>query len=100
MASDPKKLKLENGNSDTQEELANFKGFQMSRILRENAETKSIVVEGVFPGSRRAVVVLERAPITPTMAEHILTERVVLKKELVNDIYGQYECSFPGNLSF
>jgi len=96
MASDPKKIKTSDEISITQEKLDNFKGFEITRVLRENVESKSIVVEGAFPGNVRSVVVLERPPITPKMLECILTENVVLKREFVNDIYGQYECTITG----
>jgi hypothetical protein len=57
---------------DKQEELKNFGGFKISKILSENSERKNVVVEGTFEGGRRSVVVLERLPIRREILPEIL----------------------------
>jgi len=97
MATDPKRAKLENGYShDKQEVLTNFEGFEIKRILSENAERKNVTVEGTFGDGRRALVVLERLPLRGEILKDVLNEKTKLRAELVNDIYGQYECIFEG----
>lgn len=77
-----KKPKLvENGSNeiendpDKQEELKDFSGFKISRILSESSERKSIVVEGTFDHGRRSVVALERLPIRQEILQKILSVR-------------------------
>lgn len=73
-----KKAKLaENGlESEKQEELKNFSGFKISKILSESSERKSVVVEGTFEGGRRSVVVLERLPLREEILPKILNVRI------------------------
>jgi len=82
-----KKPKLvENGTAesgsdqDKQEELKDFSGFQISRILSESSERKSIVVEGTFEKGRRSIVSLERLPIRQEILQKILGVRLLSSK--------------------
>ena len=62
-----KKPKLvENGSAETgngtgtdpdkQEELKDFSGFQITRILSESSERKNVVVEGTFEKGRKVLL--------------------------------------------
>ena len=81
-----KKPKLvENGSAETgngtgtdpdkQEELKDFSGFKITRILSESSERKNVVVEGTFEKGRRSIVALERLPFRQEVLQKILSVR-------------------------
>ena len=67
---------------DFQEELKDFSGFQITRILSESSERKNVVVEGTFEKGRRSIVALERLPFRQEVLQKILSVRKSHKPHL------------------
>ena len=62
-----------------QEELKDFSGFKITRILSESSERKNVVVEGTFERDRRSIVTLERIPFRQEILQKILSVRNFVK---------------------
>nr|CAG4651842.1 EOG090X06NK [Triops cancriformis] len=77
--------------------LTSFGSFKITRILTENPENKKIVVEATVQHSdktNKALLLLEKAAFARTDLDQILSNGCTLKKEFVNDVYGNFLC-FP-----
>ena len=85
-------------------DLPSFEGFQVVKVLRENADQKLMAVQGIFRGKTvgdesTAVVVLEKSPFAADQIADVLSAQSVLKKQFKNDIYGLYECYIPSAMN-
>ncbi|XP_013418826.1 m7GpppX diphosphatase [Lingula anatina] len=81
-------------NGETKSEDS-FGGFNICKVLNENAKHKAIFVHGSFEGSTDdAVVILEKTPFTENTVKGILSSDTDLKLAIHNDIYKTFE-AFP-----
>ena len=95
-----KKAKLDhvegtNGTTDDTDVIKSFGGFQVTKVLNEDSQRKSIFLLGRFGDSKKdAVVMLEKTPFSEDVAKDMLTKTSILKNVMHNDIYGTYQL-FP-----
>ena len=84
-----------NGTTDDTDVIKSFGGFQVTKVLNEDSQRKSIFLLGRFGDSKKdAVVMLEKTPFSEDVAKDMLTKTSILKNVMHNDIYGTYQL-FP-----
>ncbi|KAL9979122.1 hypothetical protein ACROYT_G016734 [Oculina patagonica] len=97
-----KKMKLTNEKSqeDNSCNLQSFRGFQLIKVLNENAQTKTVAAHGKFENSDSdAVVLLEKTPFSGDTLPQMLSAETSLVREFNNDIYSQYTCQLPSQFN-
>lgn len=78
--------------SNPQSGINSLSSFVINRILSNNAQRKTVFVEGVFEGKDgKAVLVLEKQAFNDTFLSS-LSHSSDLQGQFVNDVYGNYEC--------
>ncbi|XP_059617295.1 m7GpppX diphosphatase [Phlebotomus argentipes] len=90
------------GNEATEKDAVqyDFSQFQLDRILNSNSGSKTVSLLGRFKNlsqEKRAIVILEKKAFTEadlTSKTGFFSDSTTLRKEFVNDIYGNFEC-FP-----
>ncbi|KAJ7380953.1 hypothetical protein OS493_004543 [Desmophyllum pertusum] len=88
-----KKIKLTDENSVDNSSLETFRGFELIKVLNENAQTKTVAVHGKFGNSDSdAVVLLEKTPFSKETLPQMLSAETSLVMQFNNDIYSQYTC--------
>lgn len=104
--SPPKLCKLDNNESVSSHLFKSFDGFKVKRILKENPESRLIVVEGSFSrdtsaesDSPTSVVVLEKTHFTEDEVNSVLTKSTTVACLFNNDIYYNLLCHPPIHLN-
>ena len=102
MASDTKRMKGNDDDAANGTSLADFGPFEMSRVLSESSDTKSVVVEGkLTTDGERAIVILEKTPFSKDSLDKVLSADAQLEPQFINDVYGKYLCSLkPGTSTY
>ncbi|XP_057379100.1 m7GpppX diphosphatase-like [Daphnia carinata] len=103
----PSKLrKLDDKNEpDSSPVFKSFDGFKVKRILKENPESRCIVVEGSFKrdilesDSSMSVVVLEKTHFTENEVNSVLTKSTTVECLFNNDVYYNLLCHPPIELN-
>lgn len=104
----PSKLrKLDDNNEpDSSHVFKSFDGFKVKRILKENPESRLIVVEGSFDrdtsgesDSPISVVVLEKTHFTENEVHSVLTKSTTVECLFNNDVYYNLLCHPPIELN-
>ena len=98
-----KEAKLADGESEEDQDqlqLLSFNGFRVERTLKENAQHKTIFVQGNISGRPGpAVVILEKRPFSAETIQEVLSESTDLRFLMHNDIYRQYEARIESRLN-
>lgn len=85
---------------DQQKGITDLSNFVCLRVLSEYGQRKTICLEGNFTDREgKAVVWLEKTPFTEEIVKQLSTEKSLLKREFLNDIYGSYSCFADPNLN-
>lgn len=78
---------------DKQSGIIDLSGFEVRRILSDNAQRKTIAVEGTFLNREgKAVLFLEKLPFEENVLKKLCSKNSSLNRQFLNDIYGNYEC--------
>lgn len=78
--------------SDKQTGLCNLNSFVVKRVLKSDAQRKTIFVEGLFTDREgKAVLLLEKQPFDEQSLS-LVTSHSNIEKQFVNDVYGNYDC--------
>ena len=88
-----KKQKInDDGSGDNVSKVReSFDGFQLSKIISEDAHSKTVFLHGKFEGSDDcAVVLLEKTPFREQELATLLSSDTKLSLNLNNDIYSVY----------
>ncbi|XP_067007715.2 m7GpppX diphosphatase isoform X2 [Anabrus simplex] len=97
-APDAKRMKSESLTSECRTDsihssLSDFSSFELQRVLNENAQRKTVFIQGSFKERKgQAIVILEKTPFDEKSIDGILSANSRLKRDFSNDIYGNYEC--------
>lgn len=85
---------------DESDELPSFEGFEIKKILNENAKQKYIFLHGRFANKTDdAVVLLEKSPFDREHVNQILSPNTDMVQTLHNDIYSTYSAYPPVDLN-
>lgn len=88
-----KRVKLTDENGLDNNSIQSFRGFQLIKVLNENARSKTVAVHGKFGESESdAVVLLEKTPFSEDTLPQMLSAETSVKMEFNNDIYNQCTC--------
>lgn len=88
-----KRVKLTDENGLDDNSIQSFRGFQLIKVLNENARSKTVAVHGKFGESESdAVVLLEKTPFSEDTLPQMLSAETSVKMEFNNDIYNQCTC--------
>ncbi|XP_065844530.1 m7GpppX diphosphatase-like [Oscarella lobularis] len=98
-----KEAKLADGELEEDQDqlqLLSFNDFRVERTLKENAQHKTIFVQGNISGRPGpAVVILEKRPFSAETIQEVLSESTDLRFLMHNDIYRQYEARIESKLN-
>ncbi|KAL5014599.1 hypothetical protein ScPMuIL_008869 [Solemya velum] len=87
-------------SEDESDKMASFKGFEIVKILNENAKQKCVFLQGRFANKTgNAVVLLEKSPFDREHVGQILSKNTDLVETLQNDIYSTYSAYPPVDLN-
>ncbi|KAG8200590.1 hypothetical protein JTE90_000660 [Oedothorax gibbosus] len=82
------------------ENLFSLKNFKILEILKECSSSKTVVVEGVFPGDDRlAIVVVEKMPFDTRDLSQLFTAESRLELKFRNSIYANYHVYLPSGFN-
>lgn len=78
--------------------LSTFVGFEIDRVLSENAKEKSVAICGQYSAdsNSKAVILAEKQPIDAQSLKTIFSPSTRLTLNFQNDIYGQYSADTEG----
>ena len=103
-ASAPKKSRLDECGDAPRQDIQTkaFEGFQVVKILNENAQRKVVFVHGRFAGSDdEAVAILEKNPFNESAVREMLSGCSSTKTTMHNTIYSTFDmhpkAEFNGN---
>ncbi|XP_033121717.1 m7GpppX diphosphatase-like [Anneissia japonica] len=99
MSSDQEKIakKRKLDEETEQKGLKSFDGFTVTKVLNENASSKSIFLMGKFSKDetvnkdKDAVVILEKTPFSEETVGSLLSSKMELSLQMQNDIYGMFD---------
>ncbi|TRY73879.1 hypothetical protein TCAL_15740 [Tigriopus californicus] len=72
--------------------------FQMTRVLNEDSESKSVCLEGLVDG-KKAVLILNKLPFSAETLDRLVSKSAECREEMRNDIYGKYACLLDPELN-
>ena len=85
---------------DKHKGISDLSNFVFKRVLSDFGQRKNICVEGFFTDREgTAVVWLEKTPFNEDLVKQLSTNKSILKKEFINDIYGSYTCNVDPDLN-